>query len=117
MQGPITQLVPTQYITNVATAIYTSPLTAGGNGLTRVNGWIIANTDSSDRTITWYNVPSGGSTGGDNTIMPGVTIKANNSWFHMKEAGLIIIPAGGALWMVASVTNKVTITLFGQEIT
>lgn len=114
--GPIVQLVPTQYVPDAAAAIYTSPLTSGSNGIVLVTGWVIANTDATDLTITFYNVPEGGSPSGSNTILPSPTIKANNAWFHMKREGIIIIPAAGSLYMVASVADKITITLYGKEV-
>lgn len=113
---PIQQLAATAYVTNAAATIYTNPYTAGTNGIAIITGFILANTDSSDRTFTMYNLPSGGVAAGGNTIIPGVTIKANNTWFKNNGEGLWIVPAGGFLQVLADVTNKLTFTLYGREI-
>ena len=116
MKLPINQLVATQYVTNAAATVYTSPFTVGTNGIVVITGWILANTDTAARTLTLYNVPSGGAAAGSNTIMPGVSIPANTSWFQNKPDGMIILPAAGFLQALADVTNKITITLYGREI-
>jgi len=113
---PLLELVATQYLTNAAATYYTSPFTAATNGIVRVTGFVFCNTDTVARTITLHNVPSGGAAAGSNKIIAEASIPANTTWFKNNENGLWIIPAAGFLAALADVTSKITLTLYGEEI-
>lgn len=59
----------------------------------------IANTTGTAETVTVYIVPSGGSPGADNVLIPGVSIAANSM---LQWRGEVVLEAGDSLQATAS---------------
>jgi hypothetical protein len=74
----------------------------------------LCNTDSADRTVTLYVVPSGGSPDAARTIMNGLTIKAGQT---LVDDTLRALLAAGSIQGFADVANKVSIRADGSEVT
>lgn len=116
LNNPLVELTPTQFIAAAATSYYTSPFAANTNGIVLVTGFVLCNTDTSPWTVTIHNVPSGGSASAGNKVVAEASLPANTTWFKNRSDGLWVIPAGGFIQALASSADKITITLYGKEI-
>ena len=116
MAAPVTaskQLGQVQLGTGLTT-IYTG-LAQPPNAVTKVNGLWICNTDTAQRTFT-LRIGTG-SLVAANSLAEGVTIAANTTYILSGSEWFIHIGAGVLLQGLADVASKITITLFGEEIT
>lgn len=113
MMPSVVPLVETQYLPNVAGALYTNPAAQIGQ-IAEVTSFVICNTDSAAHTVTLYNVASGDSPGGSNTIFAAASIPANTTWIGKYDQGCVIIGPGGSLQGLADAASKVTITVGGK---
>ncbi len=98
-----------------AALLYTSPAAVAGDKAARsvmLTEVLIANVDSAARNLTLYIVPSGGSAGDDNTIVPASEIE-EKSFTRLTFA--TVIPAGATLKGFASSANKICLTVTGVE--
>lgn len=100
---------------NASATLYTAPSapTLGPAPKARMVEVLLANTDSSARTVTLYVVASGGSVGDSNTILPAVSLSAN-SFNRLKFA--TVIEAGGTIRGFADTANKVCATIAVVEL-
>jgi hypothetical protein len=73
---------------------------------------LIANTDSVERSVTLYFIPTGGSPGAANTILPAVPFPPNS--FTRLDFQTIIEEAG-TIRGLASSANVVNVTISGIE--
>jgi hypothetical protein len=103
-------LVPSQFLPNVATALYTAPVTAM---ITAINA---TNTSSDYRSVTVYMVPSGASAGGLNTAVDERQLAPGES-YQFPEVQGHVLDAGDALHALCSAASSVTINVSGVEIT
>ena len=71
----------------------------------------IANNNLASVVVSLYLVPSGGTAGADNLLIPGVTIPASSI---MQWSGVHVLNAGGTIQAVAATTN-VSIAISGGE--
>ncbi len=101
-------------LTNSNATLYTAP-GAPANSRARITSLIVANTDSSDRTVTLDVVPSGGSAGVSHRILPGTTIQANG--FMVIDRLNLHVEPGGTVQGLASTTSVVCVTCDGEELT
>jgi hypothetical protein len=74
----------------------------------------LCNTDSADRTVTLYIVPSGGSADAARTILNALTIKAGQT---IVDDTLRVLATAGSIRGFADVGNKVSIRADGSEVT
>lgn len=92
--------------------IYVAPGVAPGIAV--IQSLWICNTDSSARTVTLrYGT---GTLTAANSIMEAKSIPANDYIFITTNTFLLILLAGWKLQGLASVSAKVTVSIFGQEL-
>lgn len=113
---PLQQLVATDYLGAADAVLYTSPFSAGMNGVTVVTGFILANVTAGAVAATLYNVPSGGTVGNRYAIVPGSSMPANTAWWENRPDGILVVPAGGSLYGKAGAGSSITFCLYGREI-
>lgn len=98
--------------------LYTAPAVSanvtGNSSTAYITELILANTSGSNANVTLHVVPSGGSPSAATQIIPNITISANNA---KVISGLkTMIPPGGTLQGVQSVSGAVTVTASGAEV-
>lgn len=90
---------------NLSAAQYTVP----GATQAIIRSVVLVNTDSSPRTVSLYTDGSAAA----NKILDAYTIPANT---RVELNAVMTLAAAGAVWGVADVAAKVTMTVFGLEI-
>jgi len=103
--------VPTQLLAGSATALGTPVPSGVVQNLTRVS---FANTDTSAHQVTVYCVPTSGSPGAGNEVLPATTIQPGQTYVSPELSGLNMI-AGDQLYAFADTANKVNITASGVQ--
>lgn len=79
---------------------------------TQITKNLCVNTAGSPQTVTFYVVPSGGTTGTSTLTTVAEGILAGASWQSPNEPGLVLNP-GDAIWGLASNANDVNCYLAG----
>lgn len=96
----------------VATASEATYYTVPATKSAIVKNVIVANTSASDRTLSLSIVPSGGSAGNSNRIIPGTNIPAGAVVpFDMTQ----VMNAGDFISAIASAASSLTLTISGME--
>jgi hypothetical protein len=90
-------------LTGSATAVYTS---SGNNAVTTM---YLCNFSVTDRTVSIYLVPSGGTAGTGNIIYQNVTIAAGDTYIIDTER--LVLGNGDTIQALASATASVTMTV------
>lgn len=90
-------------------AIYTVP--ASTRALVKTID--IANNNLASVTVTVYMVPSGGTAGSDNILIPGVTIPASSV---LQWSGIHVLDAAGSIQAVAATTNVSAVISGGEAV-
>jgi hypothetical protein len=97
-------VIQSAQLTTAAAVYYTAP-----SGTTStINNLSLNNTSSSPVTVTLYRVPSGGTAGDSNTIMPSFSLSAKQSYVPPQAIGLHL-SQGMTLQAVASTGSAVTL--------
>lgn len=97
---------------NVSTTpTVTTFYTVGSLNRTIVKSIDLCNTGATPLTVTVYLVPSGGSPGADNTLIPGITIGAYSMF---QWSGAQVLNEGDTIRGVASASG-ITINISGGE--
>lgn len=96
------------------TTVYTAP-TQPPNMKTRVTNIWICNTDTAERTVT-LRYGSGTLTAA-NSLFDGTPIEANNVYNIVGEALGMTMSAGDKIQGLSDVAAKITVSVFGEEIT
>ena len=91
------------------TLLYTSPTLPGA--MSEVLQIVIANTDSSDRTLWMHMVPKGGSNAVSNALFYEVTFAANTTTIH--DSLRLVMEEGYMLRGSQVAANKLCITITG----
>lgn len=104
--------VKPQYLTNAIATYYTVP--TGTRAIVRK--LTFTNTSASVKTVTVYWVPSGGSAGNSNKIVPSYSIAPSETWdCPFMEAHTM--HAGDKLQILASDNTAVMVASSGSEVT
>jgi ATP-dependent protease ClpP protease subunit len=91
------------------TTLYTVP--SGKKAI--IKQILLSNTSASDVTVTIYLVPSGGTAGANNMIVPGITVNAKTVvTIDMAQ----VMNAGDFLVGVQNTSGAVTVTISGVEV-
>jgi hypothetical protein len=108
-QGQPGTTVSTLYTAPAASSNVTSP-----SATAYIKEIILANTTGAAATVTLYLVPSGGTAGVANMIVPALSINANDA---KVLAGLnTFIPAGATIQGVQGTSGAITVTISGMEV-
>ncbi len=102
---------------NATTTLYTAPtgsIAGAASQKSRLIEIVIANTDSSARTVTIYAVETGGTADAARMILPGVSIPAATSWVLAFNTPL---ESGETIQGKASVSAVVTYRISVEEMT
>jgi len=97
-------------LTDSEVPIYTAPALT----IAAVHSITLCNTDSSDRTVTLWIIPSGQTSSARYRVYTVMTVKANQT---IQDDALRNLEPGDFISALADVTNKVTIRIDGAEIT
>lgn len=74
---------------------------------------LLANTSSSDATVTIYFVPTGGTAGTSNMVVPGITVSAKSLvTIDMAQ----VLTAGDFFVGVQSTSGAITVLISGVEV-
>jgi hypothetical protein len=114
--GALKCLTVPQYLTNAATAVYTFPATVPSNRIARVTGIWVCNTDSNSH---WFSLSAGIIGGQQQALFWKVPIDPYTTFIASDSGGggfLIIDMSLFAITGLADVSNKVTISIYGEEI-
>jgi ATP-dependent protease ClpP protease subunit len=103
------QLAAVTGLTASAATLYTVPAST----TTTVKTILLANYTATDRSVTLYLVPSGGTAADGNAILKQVNIPANTT---TTIDTAIIMPTGAFLSGLASVTSSINVHISGVEI-
>lgn len=107
-------LVAQQYVENAALTLkYTSPLAGKGTWIDKA---VFTNISGSAATLTVNIVPSGGSAGNDNKVIPGQSIAAGVVTSVAELAGKFIGPGDAIHWQ-ASAGSAINGAINGREVT
>ena len=106
----------TSFLGSSVATYYTVP-SSPDNAITRVTGVILANTDTSARTVRVHNVDDGASAAASNAILYDVSVAANTTLALCFGDGVWIMTKNMTVQALADSANKVTITLCGDEVT
>ena len=110
----ILPLVETQYLPAAPAIFYTAE--AGQvNLMVRFTSIMLANQDTSIRTVTLHKVPAGGAVAGSNMILPACTIPPKTLMVISSPEGVFVLPTGATLRAFADLANLVTITCSGEK--
>lgn len=99
-------------LANTATTYYTGAEKTN----TIIKKLTFTNTDTSNRTVTVYIVPSGGSADATTTLISAKVLIPGETWECFEAEGHVIEPAG-TLQMVASAATAITAIGSGVKIT
>lgn len=103
--------------------LYIAPTNLGNTGnMAIIKSIWIANTDTVDRTYTLYHVEAGGTASDDNVLYPGITILAKSvervpTAIILSTSLVAGVLTGDFIQGFADVINKVTVHLYGGELT
>lgn len=111
MAAAQTKLLFTATQLTASTATY---YTVGANTNTIIDSAIAANSTGTNRTITIYLVPSGGSADG-NTIAVVSTVVPANSDVSLSRLVLQALPAGATIQAKSDAATAVTLRISGRE--
>jgi hypothetical protein len=103
------QLAAVTGLTASAATLYTVPTST----TTTVKTILLSNYTATDRSVTLYLVPSGGTAANGNKILGEINVPANTT---TTIDTAIMMPAGAFLSGLASVTTSVNIHISGVEI-
>jgi len=103
-------LFPTAQLTATTATYYTT----GANTNTIVDSAIASNGTGTNRTITVYLVPSGGTADGTNVVIPALTVPANGD-ITLNRLILQAIPAGATLQAKSDAASAVNLRVSGRE--
>lgn len=98
-----------QLTSTAATLLYTAPAATQ----TIIKQIKAVNTDSAACTLKIYNPPVSTASSNANIILPAISIDAGG---FAEFDGTITLAAGEMIYAQASVSNRITITLYGLEI-
>jgi len=96
-------------IGTIETILYTVP--AGKKAVIRTIS--ICNTSTSDRTVRFCLVPSGGVFGSSTALLWDLTVRARTS---VQDDGIHILETGGSVRATADGANALTCTIDGAEV-
>ena len=93
-----------------ATALYTVTSPAS-SGITKQI--LVSNYSTSSANVTLYLVPSGGTAGNSNAIVPAVSISANSTiTLDLTQ----VLNLGDSLWALASAGSSLNVLVSGYEV-
>lgn len=105
--SPIQEIISGQLATG-ATLLYTA-----SSVWVQITKLTVVNNDSSNRTVTFHLVPSGGAAANANRTTIAWPILAGDTWNSPNEYGLVLNP-GDSLWGLADAGAMVSV--FGSAI-
>jgi len=104
-------LVTSQYVPDVATALYTA-----GDAVAVIGTFVVANSSGDEANVTLYIVEPDQSVGGSNKLSDSHRVRPNEEWRAVGMEGQVL-QQGATIYAESSVSNALTIRVSGVEIT